>query len=297
MTHITVCIPTYQRPQMLSRCIASLRDQRTDWFTYSIVVVDNDSAGSARGDAEGWRGRCGFELSYVLEERQNISLARNRGIRESSGDFLAFIDDDEIAGPDWLHNLFTAIMEYRADGVLGPVKPDYAGDPPRWLVRSELCVRESFPTGTILTRAKYMRTGNVLLRRGIFDGNDSPFNPRFGRSGGEDKDFFARMVADGHSFVWCEEACVHETVPLERQTRSYHLRRALLRGVTAAEQEPIISLRTVKSLIAVFVYGISLPFLLIAANSLSMKYLVRSFDHIAKLLAHIGIKLSTERRF
>ncbi len=68
---------------------------------------------------------------------------------------------DEFVEPGWLHRLFATAVEYHAGAVLGPVKAHYSGDPPRWLVKSGLCLRESFPTGTKLESAKYMRTGRI----------------------------------------------------------------------------------------------------------------------------------------
>ncbi len=76
-----------------------------------------------------------------------------------------------------------------------------------------------------------MRTGNVLLAKAMIEGLETPFDPRLGRTGGEDADFFDRMVKAGRSFVWCAEARVYEDVPVERQTLKYHVKRAFVRGV------------------------------------------------------------------
>jgi succinoglycan biosynthesis protein ExoM len=296
-SHISVCIATYKRPSMLCRCLEALRNLEHEGFTYSIVVVDNDPEQSAREIVYEWQKRCPVRLFYDIEPMQNISLARNKAVANSSGDLIAFIDDDEFPEPPWLMNLFDAYIKFSVDGVLGPVIPFYEGTPPEWLVKSGLCVRSSFQTGTILNNSKYMRTGNVLISRHILDGLEVPFDPKLGRTGGEDADFFDRMLWADRSFIWCNEARVYEAVPEERQKLKYLMRRAFIRGVTSADQEPFISYGTLKSVVAVIVYTISLPFLLAAGRHLLIKYFIKDCDHFAKLFAHCGVKLVRERTF
>jgi succinoglycan biosynthesis protein ExoM len=294
---VTVCIPTYRRPALLRRCLLEAGRQETDGFAYNIVVVDNDRDESARTVVEGLRLRLSVEIAYHVEPVQSISLTRNRAVAASDGELIAFMDDDEFPGPTWLVELVGAYQRYGADGVLGPVVPFYSVKPPRWLQKSGLCDRATFPTGTLLRNSRYLRTGNVLLARRLFDPGEQPFAPSFGLTGGEDVDFFERMLRRGRSFVWCQEAPVHEEVPGERQRRMYFVRRALLRGVVRAGSEPFFSLRTAKSLAGVILYSFSLPFLMLAGEHLFMRYLVKDCDLAAKLLAHCGIRLARKRSF
>jgi len=295
--HISVCIPTFKRPEMLHRCLEGVRSQTQSGFDYSVVVVDNDAGRSAKRVADLWRERFPGRLGYFVETEQNIALARNKAIANSSGGLLAFIDDDEFPEPSWLLNLLAAFEKYSVDGVLGPVIPSYEGNPPEWLVKSELCVRKPFPTGTLLRDPRYMRTGNVLFSRHILGADTAPFDPRFGRTGGEDAHFFEKQVRLGRCFVWCDEARVFETVPRERQQARYFVKRALIRGVTSADDERFLSLGTLKSVTAVLIYTASLPFLLLAGRHFFMKYFIRDCDHVSKLLAHCGIRLVRERGF
>ncbi len=295
--HISVCIPTYMRPNMLGRCLEALLNQESGRFTFSIVVVDNNVDQSARPIVRKFQNRTSIGLHYEVEPAQNISLARNRAMSNCQGDLIAFIDDDEFPEPNWLKELFNAYINFLVDGVLGPVIPFYEGTPPRWLVKSGLCVRTSFQTGTTLNDSKYMRTGNVLFGRHILMSNEEPFDPKLGRTGGEDADFFSRMLQKGRSFVWCKDARVYEEVPEERQKRGYYIRRAFIRGVTSADEQPFMGVGTIKSIAAVALYTISLPFLLAVGHHLFMKYFVKDCNHVAKLLAHLGIRLARERTF
>ena len=142
-----------------------------------------------------------------------------------------------------------------------------------------------------------MRTGNVLLEVKHIDREKEPFNPRFGRSGGEDVDFFRRMMKKGHVFIWCDEACVYETVPPERLTKAYHLYKAFLRGTTNASRAPLLSLDTLKSSVAILFYTVGLPFLFLLGQHWFMKYLISDCDHLAKVIGRLGISLVKERRY
>lgn len=280
---------------MLDGCIQALMSQEVGRFTYSIVVVDNDVTESARDVVTGWQRRSSIRIFYDVEKVPNISGARNTAIKNAVGELIAFIDDDEFPEPTWLRKIVAAYFDFAADGVLGPVVPVYEGTPPGWLVKSGLCTRRSFPTGTILRNAKDTRSGNILFGHHIIEDGEAPFDLRYGRTGGEDTEFFIRKLKEGRTFVWCNEACVYERVPVERQDLRFFVRRALALGTTAATREDFVSIGTIKSIIAVIVYTISLPVLLLVRYHLFIDFFIKDCNHFAKLLAHLGVRLVQER--
>lgn len=294
--HITVCICTYLRPKLLARLLSELQKQKTNQlFSYSILVVDNDHEQSGKTVVESFKEHGEIIVEYHVEPIQNIALARNKAVKNAEGDFIAFIDDDEFPTEDWLLKLYETIKHFKADGVLGPVKPHFEVEPPEWVIRGKLCLRESFITGTQLINHRDTRTGNVLLSKVLFDKDETPFAVRFGQTGGEDSDFFRKRILGGGKFIWCDEACVYETVPAQRLNRKYFIRRALLRGVANAQGASLLSTSTLKSVIATIGYTISLPVLLIAGHHIFMNYLIRDCDHLGKILAILGLRLVGKR--
>jgi succinoglycan biosynthesis protein ExoM len=265
-------------------------------FSYSVVVVDNDSSKSAEALVKFWQQNGGMTIYYYDEPQQSISLARNKAVLSADGNYIAFIDDDEFPEKRWLLNLYTTLKTSKADGVLGPVKLHFEMQPPRWVLRSGLLERPTFTTGTVL-KARDTRTGNVLFAKRVFEGEMCPFDPRFGRTGGEDGDFFKRKIDEGYVFVWCNEAPVYETVPPERYKKTYFLKRALLRGVSEARLPSFSKIGILRSLAACFLYTPALPILLLISEHMFMKYLVKGCDHFGKLLALCGIEVISERRF
>ena len=292
--HVTVCVCTFQRPVLLARLLARLQRLSTrDAFTYGIVVADNDPAGSAREVCERAAASAQVPIVYTSEPVPNIARARNAALRAATGDYAAFIDDDEFPDPSWLEQLLATCRRFNAAGVLGPVRPHFDDPPPRWLVDGRFCERPEHVTGHLLVWNE-CRTGNVLFRRDILTDGEPPFDETFGQ-GGEDSDFFKRMIHRGHTFRWCNEAVVYETVPPERWRRSYMFKRALLRGSLTMDL-PGSHLRYLfRALVAIPAYLLAIPVATAVAPSASMKYCIRLCDHAGLLLAACGIRPVRER--
>ena len=292
--HITVCVCTFKRPALLKRLLDELTRQTNDGsFTYSVVVADNDRDQSARAVVEAFGATSPVRVVYCVEPEQNIARARNKTLENASGDYIAFIDDDEFPSAGWLGNLLKTCQRPGVDGVLGPVKPHFENPPPKWATRGRFFERPTHETGYRID-LKEARTGNVLFDRRMIERMNEVFRPQFG-TGGEDVDFFARMMGEGRVFVWCDEAPVFESVPAARSTRGYLLRRALLRGRNSLKN-PVGRLRNVaKSLLAAPLYAMALPFLLLAGQHVFLKYLIKFSDHAGRLLALVGLNPVRER--
>lgn len=275
----------------MERLLYKLEKQKTDGrFLYSVVVVDNDSHESARSIVQSFQKLSSIDVGYWMEPEQNIALARNKAVENSKGDLIALIDDDEFPGENWLLELFKAQIKFNADGMLGPVLPYYATPPPSWIIKGGFHERPSHKTGMVLSWAS-TRTGNALLRKDIFQDKKNLFRTEFG-SGGEDRDFFRRMIDQGYRFVWCEEAPVFEEVAPERWKRSFMLRRAFLRGKTPYNQNVNAYL---KSIIAIPLYTMLLPFLLIAGQHVFMKFLIKYCDHIGRIMYFFGFNFIKDK--
>jgi succinoglycan biosynthesis protein ExoM len=289
---VTVCVCTYRRPALLERLLTALTEQVTGGaFTVSIVVADNDASRSAEAVVATFGRRSPIAVVYCVEPEQSIALARNTALRHAHGDYVAFIDDDEVPGPTWLLTLLRACARHNADGVLGPVEPRYDVPPPDWIVRGRFHERPRHRSGAVMDW-QHARTGNALLARRVFDCPEAVFRREFVT--GEDRDFFRRLIAAGHVFVWCAEAVVHEHVPATRCTRRFMLRRALLRGKISLRHGSPAS-RVGRSIVAVTLYTLALPLLFLAGQHHFMKYLVKIFDHAGRLLAAVGLNPMAER--
>lgn len=293
MPHISVCICAYRRCESLRRLLRQLSHQDTaGLFSYSIVVADNDALESAKPTVAEMTSSGSVRITYCVEYRKNIALARNKALAHSAGDFIAFIDDDEYPGKDWLLQLFKTCVEKDVDGVLGPVLPSYSQEPPLWVRKGRFHDRPRHETGFMIDWTEG-RTGNLLFKRCLLGTSAELFRPEFG-SGGEDRDIFRRWISSGRKFAWCDEAIAYEFIPPLRWKRSFLLRRALLRGRMSLRQSEDRAINLIQSVLAVPLYTLMLPFLCVAGHHLFMRYLISLFDHVGRLLAWLGFQPEKE---
>jgi succinoglycan biosynthesis protein ExoM len=285
--HISVCICTFNRAELLKRLLLELTRQETGGlFTYSAVVADNDAAESAKATVDEIRSTSSLSVRYCVEPQRGIAPTRNRVIANAEGDYVAFIDDDEFPVSNWLLTLLQTCGEYGVDGVFGPVKRHFDVTPPTWMTKSRFYERRVNPTGMSVEWPE-ARTGNVLLKRKILAEDPSPFRPQF--KVGEDQDFFRRKMEKGYKFVWSADAVAYEVVPPARWNRLYLMKKALLRGGCAALQPSCGTASILKSLIALPIYAVSLPFAFLLGQHRFMTVLVKLCDHAGKLLALVGV--------
>ncbi len=227
---ISIGICTLRRPS-LSRTLASISQQSLPGdVSIEVVVVDNDQAGSARPVVEEFAGKVSFEVRYSIEPRRGLSRARNRVLSLAQGDWIALIDDDEIAEPDWLSGLVRCAQRYQPQGVVGRVLPKYeATGSAEWIAGSGAFDLWLPPTGTRIG-AHDALSGNALLNVQFLRAHSLRFDEAFNSTGGEDTDFFARLIGRGGVVVSSRDAVVHEIIGCDRMTSEYLVRRSLRMG-------------------------------------------------------------------
>ncbi len=296
--HITVCICTYKRPYLLEKLISKLEGQITEEFLqFNVVIIDNDPEISAKAIVKQIKNKTKLSIKFYHEPERSISLARNKCIKEADGKYIVFLDDDEFPNDIWLQQLFNAIENFSADGVLGPVEPYYDEEIPKWLRKSDLLKRGRFHTGYLIRNSKYTRTGNVIFNRNIFNNMKAPFDPKYGKIGGGDVEFFQRMLERDKKFVWCDEAIVYENIEAKRRKKMYYIKRAFTRGLTNSMKLSFFSKGTFKSLAAIPIYIGIVPISVLFGQHVSIKYSVKLCDHLGKILGYLGVKIVKERPY
>lgn len=223
---VDVCVCTFRRAS-LRQTLASIAAQKGAPHL-RVIVADNDDIPSAKGLVNAAALEFGLAITYLHAPARNIATARNACLEAASADLVAFIDDDEIAPPDWLAGLVAGLG--RDDVVFGPVHARYQPGAPAWVVRGDF---HSF--GPVVRANGAIDTGyssNVLFRRSAVGA--LRFEPSLGRTGGEDTFFFSQLHAGGARLGFCPAAIVHEPTPPERATLPWLLRRAFRSGQTHA---------------------------------------------------------------
>jgi len=222
---IVVAALTFRRPDDLAALLPALADQAgrsTD--DVSVLIVDNDPDGGARGLVEAF----GRGVRYHHAPEPGIAAARNAALDQAGdADLLVFIDDDERPVAQWLDLLVATYRRSRPAAVVGPVVSEYAVELDDWVKAGRFFDRRRMPTGTETSVAA---TNNLLLDLAFVRSIGLRFDLRFGIRGGSDTLFTRALHAAGGRLVWCDEAIVTDVVPAKRTTRAWVLQRAYRSG-------------------------------------------------------------------
>ncbi|QUM87168.1 glycosyltransferase family 2 protein [Moritella sp. 36] len=279
---------TYQRDHVVDtlQSIAALR--LPEHVNIEIIVVDNDEQGYAEKLVKAQAALMNIPVFYRQETAKNIALARNCSIADTKGEWIAFIDDDEVADPDWLAQLLATAQTYQADAVFGRVKSTYPNHTPQWIIESGVFDRSAVSNGQEVTSGA---TNSTLISQTAIQKYQLKFDSNYGLTGGEDADFFYRLYQHGGKLVCSSEAYVSEEVASNRLNIHYLLKRAIRIGETYTryriQQTPLANKLTyfsdvlIKLILLLFIVLIKLPF----GQSKYAKPLLQLVDKYGKMKA------------
>ena len=224
---VDVCVCTFRRPSVAGLLASLAKQILPPSLRVRVIVADNDDAPSARQIVLDAFQANRLDGIYLHAPARNISIARNACLAAADADLVAFIDDDEVARPDWLAGLIAEQGRAAVDVVFGKVNATYAADAPDWMRAADL---HSTPPPFRKGRIEGGYTCNVLMRRAAV--GDLRFDPAFGRSGGEDTTFFAALKARGATMAYTAAAVVEEPVTPGRSSLKWLTDRAYRSGQT-----------------------------------------------------------------
>jgi succinoglycan biosynthesis protein ExoM len=223
---VAICVATCRRPAGIRALIESLNRLE---FTgaaprVTLIVADNDPTAPAFATPEEAQALSRWPLVYLHEPRRGIVAARNRTLSAvpEDADLVAFVDDDETVSPGWLEALLTTFRATGAAAVQGPVEPAYDAPPPEWIEALGIFRLGPFAEGEALA---FAATNNSLVDARVLRRLGRAFDDRFNDTGGEDEELYGRLRASGGTIRAAARAVVYDTVPANRMTLSWVLRR------------------------------------------------------------------------
>lgn len=230
MLRLTLLIPTFNRSRELLRALRSVAEQRLDPALWECVIVDNNSTDdTADAVARFAEEHPTLQIRRVVEPKAGVSHARNRGLQEARTELIASIDDDERINPDFLAaylRFFDTHPEANIAG--GKIIAEYPSGRPAWMSRwTERPIANPmdygeeirpFPKGALPGGGNMAFRRSVALRYG--------FDTQLGRVGGkliggEENDFFLRLVASGETLWYVPDAVMWHIIPEEKLTTEY----------------------------------------------------------------------------
>lgn len=220
---ISVVIPTYRRPELLTRCLDSLSRQQVDG-EFEIVVVDDGSGDETSAVLDHWSDQLTALRAFEQPENRGPAAARNRGFREARGELILFLDDDIVAPPDLVQRHLDTHAE-RNDpslGILGRVEwePGLRVTPfMRWLDRSGL--QFAYDTwlvaGPVDPPYAAFYTCNLSLSRSLLV-ESGGFDERFPYPAYEDMELAWRLSQEGFRLEYVPEALAFHSRAIDLPT-------------------------------------------------------------------------------
>jgi succinoglycan biosynthesis protein ExoM len=282
---VSVCICTYGRLSVVDTINSVLAQQGVSLSDLEIVVGDEDDPKtSVEKLVKEIASRAPIPIRYVVSGGRSIVNCRNALLAAAAGDWIAYIDDDQTAEPNWLAELISAQRKFDADVVKSYVRAVYPPGRPSWVDESDPFTRDFGPTGTQLS---ILATNGILFRRASAVDNGITFDSKYGSTGGEDADFFFRLQKKGARLISCRTSVANERVPISRLDFGYLRRRYTGDGYNYGRfylstlPKAALAAKIAKSVAAV---GACCPYLLVLKMRTSLGF--RMFN---KFWTHLGM--------
>jgi glycosyltransferase involved in cell wall biosynthesis len=198
----SVVIPTRNRPQAVERCLDALAEQTLPPGSFEVLVVDDGSEPALSLDPARWASK--FEMKSIRQNNTGPAGARQRGVAEAQGEFLAFTDDDCLPTPTWLEKLVSALRENPEAMVGGStfngLKNDLFAETSQLILEM---VYEHFNRDP--ANSYFFASNNIALRRDRYLASGG-FDPDFDSPAAEDREFCDRWRMQRRPLVWKKDA-------------------------------------------------------------------------------------------
>jgi glycosyltransferase involved in cell wall biosynthesis len=228
---VTVAIPTYSRSRTLRQTLEGIAKQDFPADQFEVVVIDNNSTDDTRDVVAAFSGAVPAPR-HVLESRQGLDHARNRGIAEAAGGIVLFADDDILVAPDWIRQMlapFAADFAGDIGAVGGEVIPVFPDGLPPWVADWHSPLAFRLDAGPIPPGQSPMGA-NLAFRKAVFT-EVGLFHTELDRAAGSffsggDTEMIRRVRAAGKTVWFAPAAAVRHQMPASRTTLRYAARHA-----------------------------------------------------------------------
>ncbi|MBW4652411.1 MAG: glycosyltransferase [Kaiparowitsia implicata GSE-PSE-MK54-09C] len=246
---VSVIICTHNRADCLDAAIASVLQQVFE-ADYEVIVVNNASTDHTESVLQAYDDS---RLRYLIEPTLGLSVARNTGAAAARGDILAYLDDDAIAPPTWLHSLYEAFQSHDQMAIAGGkiiLQWATSSRPPQWLSPTLASSLGAYDLGDapvwIEQPGQTPRGANYALRRQVWQHNGG-FNSTLGRIGetllsNEETLMTEQALLAGWQVGYFPTAWVWHRVTEARLSHAWFLNRSWWQGISDYQRERLTGL-------------------------------------------------------
>ena len=243
---VCVVVPTYQRRELLARCLAALAAQSLTPAEYEVVIADDAASDATRQQVEEFAARVAFTVRYLpVTGRHGPAAARNAGWRAARAPLIAFTDDDTIPQPEWLASGTGALVrDAELAAVTGQVIVPLPPAPTDY---------ERNESG--LETAEFV-TANCFCRRDILE-EVGGFDERFTAAWREDSDLHFRLLERGSKLRKAPEAVVVHPIRPAPWGVSLRMQRKSLFDALLYKKHPTLYRKHIRPLPPLDYYGMA----------------------------------------
>ncbi len=236
---ISVIICTYNRDCVFEETVHSFLDCMIGGIDHELLLIDNNSTDKTREIGERIAAQYP-RIGYINEPVQGHPHAKNRGIRESRGEIVAFVDDDVFFSPGWLTALQSSFERHPEIACIGgKVVPHFDAGRPAWVDDDLLWIYGITRYGDHEReiRPPEIPIGcNMAFRRSVFE-QIGGFHASLGRKPGillsnDENHFFLCAAKAGLRTLYSPDLQVSHRIPPARTTRHWVLNRYYWQGIS-----------------------------------------------------------------
>ena len=247
---VTVAICTWNRSDLLNKTLENMLQLRADEsFSWELIIVNNNCTDDTDQVTMKFSDR--LPIKYISEPTPGLSNARNAAVRNATGDYVIWTDDDVLVDENWLMAYVEAFIKYPEAAVFGgPVEPWFDGEPPRWLIQGWEHVAGSYAVRDLgNSEICFQQKGNIIPYGANFavrfkEQVENLYDPHLGLVGdkrimGEEVTVLRQILSvPGAVGWWLPNAKVKHWLPKERQSLRYIKKYYVGRGKTRKLQKP-----------------------------------------------------------
>ncbi len=220
-TLLSVIVPAFNEENQIVSLLKSLKNQNFP-LKFEIIIVNNESTDRTVEKINEFIAQNRIKNIRVINSVGKLGKVRNEGVLNSRGKWIAFIDADETADPNWLKNLAKNRKDY--DIIIGTIK---SMNPNVNFISKfyDLLHIDRFEALKKNLELKTFGTGNLLVNRDIFE-KGIKFDDNFPTS--EDGDFSYRLYKRGYRARFCEDAIIYHKIPENMRQHFYFQKKMML---------------------------------------------------------------------
>lgn len=245
---ISVIIPTINRGERIRKTIHCLtKEQNFERDDYEVLVVDGGSSDDTQSVVKSLiQNLSDYNVKLIVEPEPGVMPARHRGVQESRGEIISFVEDDARAGSDYLKGVWESFRDPEVHLAGGPCLPDFQAEPPRWLKHFWRPVGSGRALGSLSfldlgdsvqeTDPENIWALNFCLRRTTFDllkGFNPDLLPKFlmRYQGDGETGLSIKIRKAGYKTVYHPDVKIYHETPANRMDEQHFRNRAYFQGV------------------------------------------------------------------